>query len=357
MSESNKTSKSKSKSTTGLIAALCICIGLIGGGIGGYFAGSSTKTPPKLSESQTENSSTADDSSVDKTKELESHYHKVESIDEAKAKVKEVNGVFDELLKKNVYFNVQIGQDSYDGYLYNTKGEIVSQSSDGSLTTVYTKDKHCVAVSSEDQSMTVDASIDFVAMCRNALNAVSEDNKDVTLYMVDSEGEDSSSDEFSTLGKVQEYVIDFKGEDACKLIYSSTKADYADTVIKALKEYLGDSWVPHMEIGFVWSEDNQLASYCNIISESGSHDSNWICIGSGDTPDWELPEEWYSADYTTNTDENNAKLMDMLNNFTEYLSKILYPNGNPNDPNSSNESEADNQSSAVDSDESNDSSE
>ena len=332
-----KESKSKNKSVTPLIAALCLCVGLIGGSIGGYLAGShgnKVNTDSSSTSSSTSNSNSSDSTSG----ESDAKYIAVEDKDAMTNKIDEINGVFDEVLKKDVYFNMQIGQDSYEGYLYNTKGEILSQASDNSLTTVFTNKGHSVSVNSSGPSMTVDSSIDLISMCRNTLKACKDAKTGFVLYKIeqdkDSVASELDSSTLEQLGNVQEYVIDINGEEACKEIYSSVKKEYGEEIVKSLKEYLGDSWTPHMEIGFIWDENNQVAMYCNVISTTGSHDSNWICVGYGSTPSWELPDEWYSADYDTNTEENNAKLVDMLNRATDYMSTILYPDGNPSDSSS-----------------------
>ena len=296
------------------INALAVAACLIVGSTGGFFAGRSTV---QVGTTETPNTST-----VEEATENPYSYDFMEdfislSDAETTAALDAISTEMNALRSKSIVLQVQTSDNGdYDGYMYNTKGEVLVQSSSASYTSVFTKDGNSIRVDSQSGNISINSSIDILSICDNAIKNMRNRTQGYKMYSVGSlDGRLSVDQTTGESAVVYEFIVDITGKEACKTIFESAGSDYASRFIDLIVEQLGDSWEPHFEVGFVFTTENDLGMYCNIVYR-GTEQNNWVCGGYYEADDWELPEEWYKAEFT---DDNYEELVKMLNDFVNKL--------------------------------------
>lgn len=214
--------------------------------------------------------------------------------------VTSINSVLSSIASQSVAFNVQVGDNIYDCYLYNNTGESIVQSSDGSYTTVFTNNNHSIKSITKDNTVVIDSSVDLLTPCKNAIKALKNNMNDTTLTKVTYAND--------TTKGVYEYTIRVKGYDSVKSLYSSVGDDFSTSMVDSLQSYIGEDWIPELEFGFIYSTSGELALYCNAIIDEQRY-TNWVCEGYVSFVEWELNKQWYSTEFKT---DNSQALYDLM---------------------------------------------
>ena len=257
-----------------------------------------------------------------------------------------LNEQWDKFISKPRYLEVQVGEDLYETHVLNTKGERIVQSSDGTYLGLFTNDNRSVRVSNEDEnttSLSYNSSVDAIWISKNAIKNMNNGTEGYTFKYVD-HTENNSKNGYDT----EEFVIDVYGRDACIELYNTDSPDeeyrigekLIDTVVNYVNQSLDADWTPHIEVGFMYSDkEAEMITYLNVIFD-GRTESNWLVLGSMETPDWSLDDYWYTVEFSEDkADELADHLVESVNsaydivNVDETLGRYgadgEYPDGTP----------------------------
>lgn len=231
--------------------------------------------------------------------------------DDRDAELENINNIMDNLRSNNIAFIVE-NSSGYDGYMYNKYGECIQQSSDSSVSTLFTSDGHSVRVNAEDGTISLDGSIDILTSCENVLSNASKGTDGYSVYKT----EGTKDDDGVTYSSC---IINIKGFDACKTLYENLGDEMSESAIERLKELVDESysetsestdssenststaksfdWTPEFEYVFVYSDNKQFGMQCNCIINGGAQ-NNWYADGYQETGEWKLEQDWSSVDWT-----------------------------------------------------------
>lgn len=234
---------------------------------------------------------------------------------EINSAIEEIDNVIDYVMSKPVYIEVQVSDNSFDRYLYNSKGEAAVQSSNVSYTVVFTNDGNSVRCNQLDEQLEKNTSIDVITNVSSAIDGIKNKKDGFSMSQIVADGDDE---------KVKEYVIETKGLEACKEVYRVVSDEYADTIMDTLVEYIsemeGIKYDPTIRYGFIFADDNSLNMYCEIMV-NGVSNINWYCTGYIHTDDWELDKAWYETEFV---ESNTQKIMDMAADLSKELGDVLH---------------------------------
>jgi len=308
--------------TTALLIVGVMLGSAVGSGAGAYLLGknnqNSTEPTQVLEETINTDESTTDESNSD------DEYTPIDvDASEQEVILADIQSEIDYLDSISKYVEVQIGEDSYDGYLYNTHGEILAQSQNNEYTVVFTNDGRCVRVASEGDeengstSLTYNSSIDVMKQCKNALNNMNYSG--YTLKKVEHTNEDELKE------GVREYVIDIRGRDACIALYNgvgdgnSFGGKLIDTIVSYLAESTGGTWEPHIELGMLYSNNHDFMAYLNLMVNDEPQ-NNWLLLRYAEVPDWQLDEKFYTVEFT---EENAEEVCELVAKATSDIYSII----------------------------------
>ena len=250
-------------------------------------------------------------SNGDKIKVVKVPLNTPESKEEA---LNKINEVFEYISDKSLYIQVETGNDEFDSYMYSKNGELVAQSYDGSYSIVIRNDMKSVRYNNASYEIAFDSVIDVLGTAKGAIKAVEQDTENVTLERIVLEGDEEYG--------VYEYAIDFKGSEACKVLFSEYGDEFADKLITEIKSHMGETWEPHLKFGITIDNEKQIGLYMDII-EGDEEYNNWLCNYYVVTEDWQLEDKWYSIELN---EENAIEILEMmefeLNKLNEVASKI-----------------------------------
>lgn len=297
------------KMRLGLAALLAILIGLTV-----YLA---TKEQASSVEQTTveQTSSSAVESEQDEISTYAIDHKAVTGDNIKELQYKVVKGI-DELRNNTTYLQVLTGNNSYNMYMYNKNGEIYSQMSDGTNTSVFRTDGSLVRYNEKDKTMTVGVGIDTLSLAKNAIEAVGKNG--IQVYQMDIGSEDKTVD-------VSEYRVDIVGDDAVKEIYKSVNDEYADAMVEDLKgqvKYLtGNSEADlHLVICYRFMDDS-LMMYCySVVDNKELLSWKTDAYAIMDTLDWKLDEAWYNDDIKTISPD---EAFELKNNLVKEMSDLL----------------------------------
>lgn len=233
-----------------------------------------------------------------------------ELVDKA---IYEINDKLSFLDEQSVFLSVQISENEYDGYLYNSKGEILAQADNASYTAVFTNDGRSIRYDSSDGTVSIDSAIDVLTTIHNAVDGLTSGKSGFSLKKIELADKDKAATD-----SVTEYVIDVSGEEAFLAVYSSVSDEFATKLKDALTSTM-EGWEPHLEFGFVFDDENNINMYCNIVTDEGTY-SNWVCTGYRMIQDWVLDEEWYNTEFS---EANADKLYAMVTSLVDAVSSLI----------------------------------
>lgn len=301
---------------------------------------SSNKKSDDKEQSSTQ--STTDHEHSISTYEMEHEILKGKSIDTA---VDNINKVLENVDNGNTYFLIQTSEESYDNYIYNKSGECFAQSSDGAYSMAYLNTGNVVKYDAYNKEVTISGDIDVRSLIHSIVDRAKEKVDGIEVYeMVLAEDEASTEDGTSTgdeTGRASEpetnkheYRIDVIGEKAIREIYKVAGDEFADSMINALKEQLGDSWEPHIIFSYLISNNENLAIACYVIIDN-AETLNWVADGYVLLDDWALDKGWYELKEGTDNDEQaTAVLETTINTINSLMTAYAEANGlETQDPN------------------------
>jgi len=206
----------------------------------------------------------------------------------------------------NTYIQLQVGDDVFDTYIYNKKGECFAQSDSSGYSSVALSDGRTVKISTHDEEVIIESDTDVLSLMLKVAELAKTDET-FTLYdmVVEDEG-------------IKEYRIDVVGEENIRKIYSSFGDQVADNIMQNLKASLGDSWEPHLIYCYLLA-DNKCTLYTYVVANNEEY-VNFYSQGHVTLGDWELSEDYYQADLDT-LDYKTA--CDLLENTVYDLEQIL----------------------------------
>lgn len=238
---------------------------------------------------------------------------KLEPAD-AKAAASEVLTVIEAVRDNNGYIHVYTDEETYDTYIYNKNGEVFGVGSDSNNMTVFRNDGKAIRFT---DTIAISEDLDILELTINSLNAI--DGKDIEMYQAVSEAIDVET----YVGYKELYAVFDTYEDIRKL-YSSVSEEYADAMIESIKSAFHEGVVPTFKIYYMISDGGGLTVACHL-EENGETYLNWYYDGYLLIYDWELPEEWYTYDFSDSQVSENM-LTELAGSLEELLMKYAEEN-------------------------------
>lgn len=238
---------------------------------------------------------------------------KLEPAD-AKAAASEVLTVIEAVRDNNGYIHVYTDEETYDTYIYNKNGEVFGVGSDSNNMTVFRNDGKAIRFT---DTIAISEDLDILELTINSLNAI--DGKDIEMYQAVSEAIDVET----YVGYKELYAVFDTYEDIRKL-YSSVSEEYADAMIESIKSAFHEGVVPTFKIYYMISDGGGLTVACHL-EENGETYLNWYYDGYLLVYDWELPEEWYTYDFSDSQVSENM-LTELAGSLEELLMKYAEEN-------------------------------
>lgn len=229
------------------------------------------------------------------------------SAKEAKEAAAGVAGVIESIRDNNGYIHVYTDEEKYDTYIYNKNGEAFGVGSDTTNMTVFRNDGKAVRYT---DSIMLTEDLDILELTLNSLYAI--DGKDIEMY----EAKSTAIDTEAYTG-YREYYAVFNTYDEIRKLYSSVGAEYADSMVESIKSAFHEGVVPTFKIFYMISDGGGLTVACHLVEEEETY-LNWYYDGYLLVYDWELPEEWYTYDFS-----DAKKSEDMLTALSESLEAML----------------------------------
>lgn len=215
----------------------------------------------------------------------------------------------------STYVQLQVGEDTYESYMYNKNNECFAQASDGSYSAIFRNDGKAVKYEASSGAVAVGSDIDLISFAENAMTAVSNGVEGAQLFEMTPSNEEST---------VVEYRVDLVGDEAVKACYSSIGEDFGQVMLDNLMEALPD-WEPHIiMIYLVDLADEQvdledIAMYCYYVDNDTEY-ANWTMQGCVEVNDWSLSEDWYTYDFSNTVEEDfNTMLNELVATLTEVI--------------------------------------
>lgn len=222
-----------------------------------------------------------------------------------------------------VYLEVQAGESNIVSYVYNTKGEALSQqlyelvtSDDGETqetqdamqTVIYKTDGESVVY---DQYIATTDTVDVITLLESVLKAA---RSGVGVVTENDKPTMENSENFTEIN------IDIRSYPNITSMYNNIGKEYAYNEVEAIrslaasyKEKYPEIDVENINLRFIYLIDkttNELAGascwmyFGTTPAEKVTYDSdiqlftNWIMVGHHVIDDWELSEGWYSTDWS-----------------------------------------------------------
>lgn len=214
----------------------------------------------------------------------------------------------------NGYVHVFTDEEQYDTYIYNKKGEAFGVGSESTNMTVFRNDG--VSIMFTDMIVQTEA-LDILELVVNSLNAI--DNEKIEMY----ESVSSVANPSDYVG-YHEYVAVFDTYDDIRQLYTSVSTEYADSMIEDIKGAFHEGVVPTFKIYYMVSEGGGLTVACHLIENNETY-LNWYLDGYLNVYDWELPEEWYTYDFS-DAEKSEEMLTELAGSLEEMLTKYATDN-------------------------------
>ena len=234
-------------------------------------------------------------------------------IEQAK---KLVGAVIENIRTKNGFLNVLTGEndEDFDSYYYNKNGEIFAIGNKDNYCNVYRKDAKAIIFT---DYIYEDYAIDTISLIENALNAVGTKGVKMEKY---------TSSMYDTADKIGLYDITIESWEGIRALYEPVSKDFADSMIKTMKESLTETWDPYFKFRINVTDEGLFAAQC-VIKVDNTLYTQWAVDGYAMLYDWELPKEWYEIDLT-----DGEKAEEMLGTLMESIGAMLekYIEENPN---------------------------
>lgn len=235
--------------------------------------------------------------------------------DKARSVASEVLNFVDVSRHSNKLFNVQVGENDYDYYVYNTSGECFIQSSVYGITSLMRTDNKTVVLNSTDSRVEIEDDIDVLRLINNAFKLYNEGREGLNIYDIKT-GNDN----------IKEYRLDFLGEQNFYDMYAMDSEELAKNMTDNIKKQ-SNGWIPHLIFIVIHDyETNETGYICRMVMYN-SELSSWSCTQSYNIGEWKLQDEWYTIgenDYDLGTammqslaDTINGLLLELAPEATE----------------------------------------
>ena len=194
----------------------------------------------------------------------------------------------------------------------NTKGEAISQDSDGTVT-VFMNDGNTVYYGSNIVYGTDVTVLDQISYANDGVL------KGYTILKDAGEGNLESGEYF------HEYVLDIGGWDNVEKVFSQSDEGFGKDFVEALKGSVSssvtdvDTSYTTLRYAIILDKDGNLAAassyyYFGIENRGGWEDcySSWSFESFIDIEHWELKDDWYTYDYNKMSESDGSDLTNML---------------------------------------------
>lgn len=210
--------------------------------------------------------------------------------------------------EKGYVLTATIGEDRYETFVYNSKGECLSQESSEGVISIRKPDWTSVEFSDKIYWGT---DVSIMALTDRAVELAKAGELLVTV-----------DDNVDNSGEYTMFNIEFRGWDKVAELYSFVSDEYAAERVEQLKTAVAENEsIKNIEnftllFSIIIGDDHQLSVGCFTVSDAGEG-INWYFDGYDKIEDWELDNQWY------NPSENKEKLSDLLNSLMEGISAKL----------------------------------
>ena len=166
---------------------------------------------------------------------------------EQKEAIDRILNTMDYIVNNNGYIQAYTSSDVFNTYIYNNKGEVVSQNNTTGYITVIRNDNNAIQYT---DTVYQSEDIDVLSIARNALNAVGS-NK-ITFEQVVSDVVDENEYDF------KEYRVNITNFDALKALYSPVSNEFAELMVNNMVQVMGEDWTPEVYLYFVIGENQEF---------------------------------------------------------------------------------------------------
>lgn len=226
--------------------------------------------------------------------------------DKAKSVTTEILGFVNESRHSNKIFDVQVGEDAYDTYVYNKAGECFIQSSEYAITSVMRSDNKAIVLNSTDSKVEIEDDIDVLRLINNAFTLYSQGREGLTLYDIKTDND-----------SIKEYRLDFIGEQNFYDMYAMDSEKLAKSMTDNIKEQ-SNGWIPHLIFIVLHNyETNETGYICRMVMYNSEY-ASWYCTQAFDIGDWKLTNDWYTL-----TENDYDKATEMLENLANTINGLI----------------------------------
>lgn len=237
--------------------------------------------------------------------------HTVLGGDELTAAVDDISNRILNLMNKNTYMQIQVGENEYEAYVYNKHGECFAQDSNDNYSAIFRDDKKVVKYTNADSALAIGTDIDLLNITLNAVKAPLTDIEDASARLLRMEFEEESD--------IIEYRVDLVGDNAVRECYTSLGLNFADSMVANLKSQLTD-WEPHLIFVYlVDTKSDDISMHCYYVADDAEY-TNWVMQAYVEVDDWKLDDSWYTIDVNAIEIE---EFTSMLETETVKISKLL----------------------------------
>lgn len=218
----------------------------------------------------------------------------------------------DELKNNNNFLQIQTGEDQYEVYAFNDKGECYAEDGFGYYNVVFRKDGKVVKFESESGAVALGEDIDCINIVKSAAQAINK-RDDIKLYYYPID-EDAG---------YKEYRIDMTTKEAVRECYTIISDEFADMMIDKLAEQ-DENWGVHLVLQvFIPDDESDRAFGVNALAIYDNDDNeylNWNIVGWMNISKWELEDWWYTYDFSKATEE---EYMEHANQLSEHFKQEI----------------------------------
>lgn len=196
----------------------------------------------------------------------------------------------DSIKHKNSFVGVITSEEGTDTYIYNSKGEALAQSYDGSITAFTLSNGKQFKLNAYEEKVESANDVDAVDIAKNVLTIANNNKDKVQVFKM------IPADATTT---TREYRVDIKGKELVEQFYSLTDPDVAEEVMNVTSESLGKDFDYHFILCYYINDANKEFSVLCYIIMDGQEYTSWNLYVPFEIGDWAYSEKMYSVDTET----------------------------------------------------------
>ena len=196
----------------------------------------------------------------------------------------------DSIKHKNSFVGVITSEEGTDTYIYNTKGEALAQSYDGSITAFTLSNGKQFKLNAYEEKVESANDVDAVDIAKNVLTIANNNKDKVQVFKM------IPADETTT---TREYRVDIKGKELAEQFYSLTDPAVAEEVMNVTSESLGEDFDYHFIVCYYINDENKEFSVLCYIVMDGQEYTSWDLYVPFEIGEWAYSEKMYGVDTET----------------------------------------------------------